>query len=60
MDSHSGIEIQHDRPGCGLFFRFAHRGDNASGGDRAGLGEVRFFGEANPEPGPVGLALFAE
>ncbi len=28
-----------------------------AGGDRAGLGEVRFFGEAIPEPGSVGLLI---
>lgn len=29
------------------------------GGDRAGLGEVRFFGEAIPEPASAGLLLLA-
>jgi len=30
-----------------------------AGGDRAGLGEVRFFGEAIPEPGSLSLLLLA-
>jgi hypothetical protein len=30
-----------------------------AGGDRAGLGEVRFFGEAIPEPAAAGLLLLA-